>query len=237
MSRGGGRGRGRGRGGGRLEAPGFAPGEPAPPPILQPPPLFPVLNRRPLDLRSSETEDYVVNIKHELKHHMMQSPFHLVEPDPHSFKITRYSDKYRRNGEKSRGIGWQIDWKYFPRELRVRTKMRTKKKSSPSERGGKRRAGDSEELGPPDPKKPQRRVTFDKDSSSNVLDKKLESLERAEQLSADSEQSGGEEEANVEDSYEEEEEEEGTDYNLTYFDNGEDYDVGEEDALEEGPVY
>ena len=39
--------------------------------------------------------------------------------------------------------------------------------------------------------------------------------------------------------YDEEIEEEGTDYNLTYFDNGEDYLAGEEDALEdnEGPYY
>ena len=37
--------------------------------------------------------------------------------------------------------------------------------------------------------------------------------------------------------YDEEVEEEDTDYNMSYFDNGEDYGGNESDALEEGPCY
>ena len=47
----------------------------------------------------------------------------------------------------------------------------------------------------------------------------------------------GEEEALVEEFYDEEIEEEDTDYNATYFDNGEDYGGDEEDALDDGPYY
>ena len=41
----------------------------------------------------------------------------------------------------------------------------------------------------------------------------------------------------VEEVYDEEIEEEDTDYNVTYFDNGEDYGGDEDDVLEEGPCY
>ena len=52
----------------------------------------------------------------------------------------------------------------------------------------------------------------------------------------DEEEKEGEEGA-MEEFYDEEIEEEDTDYNVTYFDNGEDYGGDEEDALEEGPYY
>ena len=41
----------------------------------------------------------------------------------------------------------------------------------------------------------------------------------------------------AEEVYEEEIEEEDTDYNMTYFDNGEDYGGDEDKTLEEGPCY
>ena len=244
MSRGG-RGRGRGRGRPREEL-GLRPGEQAPPPILQPPPLYPTLDRKPLELRSSEVEEYLVAIKQDMQQYMMKSPFHLVESASKSAVIARYSDKYRKNGETSSGVGWDIHWECFPKELGIdgkqrRKQTRTKHLPMKSDTGGGVEKnvvnGDasSDHDGQPKPKK--RRVTFDNsDSGGAALVKKLETLERAEQLSAESEQSA--EEENAEETYDEYEDEEGTDYNLTYFDNGEDYDVGGDDnALEEGPVY
>lgn len=246
MSRGRGRGRGRGKG---FEI-GLAPGEPAPPPILQPPPLFPVLDRKPLELESSQTETekfqkYLLPVKQELKQHMLHSPFHLLRTNSNSFKVARYSDKYRRNGEKNREIGWQIEWNYFPKELQIGKKSKKTRKTrlslDASKAGIRKRVASSsvqnvdadDEIQSPKSKKPKRKVTFDDHEGTSGLDKKLEGLEKAEQLSAESEQSA--EEENVEEEYEDEEEE-GTDYNLTYFDNGED-DIGEDDTLEEGPVY
>ena len=58
------------------------------------------------------------------------------------------------------------------------------------------------------------------------------------QVKEEGEEGEGEgEEALVEEFYDEEIEEEDTDYNVTYFDNGEDYGGDEEDALEDGPYY
>lgn len=53
----------------------------------------------------------------------------------------------------------------------------------------------------------------------------------------DEEEGEGEGEEVTEEVYDEEIEEEDTDYNVTYFDNGEDYGGEEEEALEEGPCY
>lgn len=204
------RGRGRGRGRAKLyEGLGLAPGEPAPPPILHPPPLYPALDHRPLELRSSELEDYLVSIKQDLKQYALKSPHYLTKSDPKSMAIERYSDKYRKNGEGSGEMGWDIDWDYFPKELRIGKKT----------------------IKPVKSKVPRKKK---QESNDGLLAKKLDNLEKAEQ-SAESEQSA--EEENVEEAYDEHEDEEGTDYNLTYFDNGEDYEGGEDEALEEGPVY
>lgn len=241
MSRGRGRGRGRGK---PFEALGLAPGESVPPPTLQPPPLFPALDRKPLELKSSEVENYHVIIKKDLKQYMLNSPFHLLRSTSNSFEIVRYSDKCRRNGRGNGGIGWELDWDYFPKELKIvrqkskKIKRNDKKRKSPVtglDKGKEtcsnvKDPGSDEELHPPKSK----RVRFDQDVGT--LENKLASLERAEQLSAEGDQSAEPEEEDAEEVYDEEEEEEGTDYNLTYFDNGED-DVVEDDALEEGPVY
>ena len=252
MSRGGGRGgRGRGRGKGPLEtALGLAPGEAAPPPILQPPPLFPPLERRPLDLKVTEIGEYLVTIKQELNQHMVQSPFYLAPTDPTTMKIVRYSDKYRRNGEAGRNghLSRNVNWSYFPAELQTGKNKKLKRKkgkslssSATTSKSMKRKRGDdtagSEDTDDdtPQSKRSHRRVTFDDEQKGEVV-KQLESLEKVEQLSGESEQSAGEENPE-EEVYNEEEEEEGTDYNLTYFDNGEDYEGGEEEPLEEGPVY
>ena len=248
MSRGRGRGRGRGKGfGGSHEALGLAHGESAPPPILQPPPLFPTLERKPLELKSSEVEDYLVTIKQELKQYMTQSPFHIsVSTD--SFKIAKYSDKYKLNGESDKRVNWDIDWNYFPKELKLGSKKVKKKagKYSPTvvvgskkERNVDKKRKKNSELGESGDELPKskrkRKVTFDDDEDEEKdIEKKLKNLEKTEQLSAESEQSAEEEVTEV---YDEEEDEEGTDYNLTYFDNGEDFDIGEDDTLEDGPIY
>ncbi len=249
MSRGGRGGRGRGRGkpfGNALEALGLPPGESAPPPILQPPPLFPALERRPLELKSSDVEDYLVSIKQELKRFMIHNPFHL-KASFNTVEIARYSDKYKTNGEKDKGMGWDINWMYFPEELKLKKKKKKKRpsiKMKSSKSGGntkkKRTIEDAEEIMDdsgegPNPKK-SKTVTWSGDEETEVV-KKLETLEKSELLSVESEQSE-EEDNNPEPLYnDEEDDEEGTDYNLTYFDNGEDDEMRDDEALEEGPIY
>lgn len=221
------RGRGRGKWRGRSNEGVLPTGEPAPPPILQPPPLYPTLDRRPLELKSSDIEDYLMIIKQDFKASM--SPYHFTKTDPKSGAIARYLHKFRKNGEGSGDVGWDINWNYFPMELKIGGKTKRLKSNR-----GKRTALDDN---PPKAKK-RRRVKFDENGEGRDgegLAKKLDTLEKAEQSSAESEQSA--EEENAEEVYNEYEDEEGTDYNLTYFDNGEDYEVGDDEALEEGPVY
>ena len=64
-----------------------------------------------------------------------------------------------------------------------------------------------------------------------------ESATREKSGDEEGEEREGEEAEAEEEIYDEEIEEEGTDYNLSYFDNGEDYGGNESDALEEGPCY
>lgn len=79
--------------------------------------------------------------------------------------------------------------------------------------------------------------TADK-SQLGVRFEQLEKTERVGPGAAETE-SGNEEEDVVgeEEYYDEEIEEEGTDYNMTYFDNGEDFGGEDDDGLEDGPYY
>jgi DNA-directed RNA polymerase III subunit RPC7 len=261
------RGRGRGRGkpfGGNLELLGLSPGQPAPPPILQPPPDFPPLDRKPLQLRALEVDEYHLTVKQEFREQIRQSQFYLKAGSVKK-EIEKYSDRYQsvKLSEMDNQLGWEIDWNYYPEELRIEkpnkkkkwqtgskysptvtTKKRTSRKRSTTEKQGEA----SGDLSAPAAKR-KKRVSFADDSGGEEVgidtEKKLNELERLESSS-----SGGggvgdgaaseEEELMTEDEhYDEEVEEEGTDYNLTYFDNGEDYLAGEEDTLEdnEGPYY
>ena len=249
------RGRGRGRGkpfGGNLELLGLSPGQPAPPPILQPPPDFPPLERRPLELRATDVDEYHLTVKQELRQQMKQSHFYLKAGSDKK-GVERYSDKYKsvKSSEVDNQLGWEADWNYFPEELKIVERKKTKKigsKFSPvicitKTRTRKRTATETQaedDISAPEAKK-KKRVTFSNEVSAMVAtetESKLNELEKLENTTAEG-TAGEEEEVVTEDEiYDEEIEEEGTDYNLTYFDNGEDY-LGEEDTLEdnEGPYY
>lgn len=273
MSRGRGRGRGRGRPFGNMEGIGFGPGEAAPPPILQPPPLFPILEHKPLELKIDDTSEYLYSIKRELRQYMKQSPFYL-KADSVKASIERYSDKYKElKSDELNKLSWSPEWEYFPEELqlkKIKKKRRTTRSSknvfsadaklieSSTKKGKKRKTNDSlsqatekesdDEL-LPSKKKKKLTVTFDETDQEELevktqesikdkdnLAKKLNELEKAE--ASGKEQSPDDDDiiTGDEEYYDEEIEEEGTDYNLTYFDNGED---DAEDDLEEneGPYY
>ena len=217
---------------GSLEAIGISHGDSVPPPILQPPPLYPNLSRCPLPLEDSEVNQYLVAIKQEFRTAMTRTPHFLRVEDPDTTSAADRTYSGGSGGGSNRNMGkWDMDWRFFPSELKlkVKVKLRAKKRSRnftvSDEEGGD---------GKSTKKRKQRRVTFEgKEDNPAKLGKRLDRLESLEQ-SGESEQSG---EETTEEVYEEEEEEEGTDYNLTYFDNGEDYGGGEDDALEDGPVF
>lgn len=228
----------------------MAPGDPAPPPILQPPPDFPPLDRKPLELRNSEVDEYLLTVKQDVREFMRKSPFHL-KAGSNRREIQRYSDRYQevKDSEIDNVLGWEPDWNYFPAELQI-GKKRTRRavgsggtKFSPvvatSGKKLKRKEFEQDTDIMPNASKVPKKVTFDEDSLG--IDRKLNQLEKQEETvegqrgAVEDEEAGLEEE---EEYYDEELEEEGTDYNMTYFDNGEDY-IGEDDNLEdnEGPYY
>ena len=191
---------------------------------------------------------------------MKQSQFYL-KAGLVKKEIEKYSDRYQavKLSEMDNQLGWEIDWNYFPEELRIekpkKKKWQTGSKYSPTvttrKRTSRKRTAQGEESGENDlcasAAKRKKRVSFADDSGGEEVgiytEKKLNELERLESSSSGGVGDGAaseEEELMTEDeNYDEEVEEEGTDYNLTYFDNGEDYLAGEEDALEdnEGPYY
>ena len=192
---------------------------------------------------------------------MKQSQFYLKAGSVKK-EIEKYSDRYQavKLSEMDNQLGWEIDWNYFPEELRIEKpkKKKTGSKYSPTvatrKRTSRKRTAteeQDEELGEKDLSAPvakrKKRVSFADDSEGEEVgidtEKKLNELERLESGGSGGVGDGAaseEEELMTEDeNYDEEVEEEGTDYNLTYFDNGEDYLAGEEDALEdnEGPYY
>lgn len=251
------RGRGRGRGkpfGGNLELLGLSPGQPAPPPILQPPPDFPPLDRRPLELRATDVDEYLLTVKQELRQQIKQSHFYL-KAGLDKKGVERYSDRYQsvKLSEMDDQLGWEADWNYFPKELRIVKYRKTKKRGSKfspvvklarvaRKRTATERQTEQGEDGQAPEAKRKKHVTFASEGSDVVAietESKLNELEKLENASKEG-VAGEEEEVVTEDEiYDEEIEEEGTDYNLTYFDNGEDYLGGEEDILEdnEGPYY
>lgn len=184
---------------------------------------------------------------------MQQSAFYLKREEVKT-SIHRYSDKYQEvPKDKSKDtIPWKIEWSFFPEELQLKKKRKKAEKVSKSEQSTSNTSKDKKrkrrqiidsdsdaELATP---KKKQKVTFkDSPDITSAKDKdvlnKLKEIDKSE--SKDDEASGDEAVVSGDEEYYDEEiEEEGTDYNQSYFDNGEDF-VVEEDNLEEneGPYY
>ena len=194
------RGRGRGRGQAyHLQQVGPSPGE-APPAILQPPPLFPDLERKPLPCKRNEADNYMLSVKQEFRTSITNGPFYVKPINKQNFKIDRYSDRYRKCKRQEKA---NLNTALIPKELLSVTRRKLKPKQA---------------------KKLKTHVT------GNNL-----SVDQLKEESSENE-SGGEEQLVAETLYDEEQEEEG-DYQLTYFDGGEDYGIDEDDNLDDGPCY
>ena len=134
MSRGG-RGRGRGRGyskSGIIDALSLAPGEQLPPPILTPPPPYPHLERKPLDLKLTDEDEYLISVKQELRACMGHSPFYLRQCRKKNVVLS-YTALKNQPEQKGLFQEWKPDWSLFPNELFpvVRKKTRSVTRRSP----------------------------------------------------------------------------------------------------------
>lgn len=162
----------------------------------------------------TEHDRLTVKYSDALSAYMRCSPFFLAPPDKSSLKIDRYSDKYLAHLKRAEGTGKILaittDLSFFPEELH----------SVYDPEKAKRMASRSQAV----PQQP---------SFGDAL-AKLKDLESKESEAKDASDEDGEGEDEV--VYDEEEFEDETDYNLNYFDNGEDYgDYG--DDGDDGPVY
>ena len=235
------RGRGkapRGRGfGSQLEALGItSAGDSAPPPILQPPPLFPPLDRKPLELAKTDVDLYLLEVKQELRAFMRESGYYLMDDCD---ELTHIGKKAKVD---SAAKDWVPGWEHFPKELEIKKrkikKAVTKKAISVTQSkvpAKGRNAKVKVEVSEPafDENEVLKASLSPVKGSSTVepgqtAEGKSTAEETEEKTEKEGEEKDSEEEGAEEEFYDEEIEEEGTDYNLTYFDPGEDY-LGDDD--------
>ncbi|XP_041737508.1 DNA-directed RNA polymerase III subunit RPC7-like [Coregonus clupeaformis] len=217
-------GRGRGRGKGymsfSIEAVGIGKGENLPSSILQPTPLFPPMEHKPVPLVMGEEAEYMLSLKQEFRGAMKILPFYVL-PAVSKKDVERYSDKYQNSEPSDNTIEWNPDWKRLPKELRIHVKKPLKENTSLSVET------------PVDPK-PSKKTRVDKEEIIH----KLETLEKKEEEVTSDEEEGEkkkqeEEQQDGEGEYDEEEFEEETDYIMSYFDNGEEFGGDSDDNMDE----
>ncbi|KYO39950.1 DNA-directed RNA polymerase III subunit RPC7-like [Alligator mississippiensis] len=104
-----------------VEAVGIGKGESLPPSTLQPSPLFPPMEYRPVPLQTGEEVEYMLALKQELRGAMKNLPY-FVKPAAPKKDIERYSDKYQTSGPIDNAIDWNPDWRQLPQELKIRVR-------------------------------------------------------------------------------------------------------------------
>ncbi|XP_043577983.1 DNA-directed RNA polymerase III subunit RPC7-like [Bombus pyrosoma] len=214
-------GRGRGRGKPSMsistEQLGFAKGEALPPPVLQPPLKYPLLEYKPLPLNITKEMSYLLELKKGYAEYMRESPNNVL-PLVIKKDIERYSDRYQDLITDKSSYESRYDWSRMPVELKPQLRKRKGQKCENLQ---------------------TKRKNVDIESKLQELEKK-ESLQQsdAEEEEKEEEEAEGKDDEQAEDEEEEldEEMDEGTDYVNNYFDNGEGYD-DEDDNLDDGPIY
>ncbi|XP_067016112.1 DNA-directed RNA polymerase III subunit RPC7-like isoform X1 [Acropora muricata] len=216
-----GRGRGRGRGRGLtfdVSQLGFGRGEALPAAILQPPPLYPPLDVKPLPLRQTDADEYMLALKQELRGCMRELPY-FIKNSVETKDIERFSDRYREKKVDGH-LEWQPDWKLFPSELKVKPRKQRSQMSTK----------------PRIPKQTERNKAFMSTEALKQLDemakKEVEETQKEDAQDEEDENKSGEEEIE----YDEEEQEEENDYLVSHFDDDEDG-LMDDDDMDEGPIY
>ena len=123
----GGRGRGRAAMSFNVEQLGFNTGEALPGPVLQPPPVYPIMENRPLTLQGGVEGEYMLALKRDFVEFLRDSPAFVV-PAAAKAEIERYSDCYQVALANKNHGELKLDWSYFPAELRPQVKVTGKRK-------------------------------------------------------------------------------------------------------------
>ncbi|GFS13092.1 DNA-directed RNA polymerase III subunit RPC7-like protein [Elysia marginata] len=222
-----GRGRGRGRGLSiNIEALGLGRGEVIPS-VAQPPPLYPPLVFRPMPPAKNSDLDYMIALRQELRLSMHKSPYYVNAP--HKAKdIERYSDKYIL-GANDEIYKWEPDWNMFPAELQERKKRKVKTS------GVKPNLKAARAMKAPDVSELLEKLEKVDETSQNPDEERNENDDAEDGIKKEKNEDE-EDDDEDEEEYDEDDLEEETDYNLAYFDNGENYGDDDEDD-DEGPTY
>ncbi|XP_075049352.1 DNA-directed RNA polymerase III subunit RPC7 isoform X2 [Mixophyes fleayi] len=185
-----------------LQAIGFSRGDALPETSVQPLPLFPRSDNKPVPLLEGDEQAYLLALKQELRGNMRKLPYYIGK-EVKKQSTERYITKYEIEAQKKLLETWIPDWRILPREMKAvkNTKKRVKK------------------------------AKVVKPSSSVDVLKKIEELEKkgdgekSDEETENKEKKKGEddeEEAEVE-MEEEEEHEEENDYIASYFEDGDDF--------------
>ncbi|KAM9391491.1 DNA-directed RNA polymerase III subunit RPC7 [Pholidichthys leucotaenia] len=185
---------------------------------VEPSPLFPSTEFKPVPLKTGEDEDYMLALKQELRGIMQHLP-HNIKSHSNRAAVERYSDRYLKQNQIN-DDEWTPDWNFFPKELRPcikkpRAKAGTKAKKAKT-------------------------TLKDKEDVLNKLDDLAKKDEETPEKSDDeTEQKKNENEGDEpeEEDYDEEDLEEDNDYNESYFDNGEDFAVDSDDNMDGEATY
>ncbi|XP_076266989.1 RNA polymerase III subunit G [Rhynchophorus ferrugineus] len=175
--------------------------------VTQPPPLYPLMDRKPLPFTPSVETDYLLILRQDFIDHMQLSPSYLKLP------VSKTANQPEQEIDKLvaqiPSAKEKYDWSLFPSELRP--KALAKRLKNPM--GKQADINIQEKL-----------TELEKIEESKGVVVKEEELEAEE------------EELAMDEDDQDEEMDEGTDYANNYFDNGEAYE-DEDDNLDEGPIY
>lgn len=216
-------GRGRGRGQAvsfNTDQFGFGRGD-QPQTLTAPPPIFPLLENRPIPLTKGGDQTYELVVQKAIVTMIAESPFYLkptADRKQFSEKIVMF-EAHKREQE----LQDKILWNRLPLELRK--KVSTSKRSTSdksSKLAKKKRLADPDKI----LAKYEEKEKHDSDEEDKDDTKGDESDEEEQVL--------GDEDQEIE---QDDEMDEGNDYNLGYFDNGEDYLPKEENDDDNEPTF
>lgn len=184
-----------------------------------PPPLYPILQSKPVPLESNPDRDYKILWKEDFISYLRESAYYTTVKSTKG-PVERYSDKVINvieNDPKRKQEGDFI-WSMMPAELKP-TFKRTKSGTATGAKG-----------------QPKRPKVVDINAKLSALEQKESFTDETEVKKEKQSDSEEEKDEDLEEEVADEEMDDENDYGNNYFDNGEAYNE-EDDNLDDGPVY
>lgn len=205
-----------------MEQLGFSKGEMLPAPVLQPSPIYPMLDHKPLPIQMTTEMSYLVELKRDFTEYMRESS-NNVQAVILNEDIERYCEDcdeaitgYNRSEYESK-----YDWSRMPMELKSSRKRKIQQQNVKPNK--KRKIMETSNI--------ENKLTeLEKEESTQRLNTEEEVEEEEEDEDKNKEEERVKDEEEID-----EEMDDGTDYANDYFDTGENY--YSEDDNDDGPVF